>query len=252
MEKISVIVPVYNVEGYLSNCLDSIICQSYKHLEIICVNDGSTDNSPGILEEYARKDNRIIIITQKNAGLSAARNTGISAATGNYVGFVDSDDWIDQDTYQSAFEEFRKDDSIDIVCWGANVIAEDGYTVNVEPSRKYHKICLTGKHKIDRENVLKTQVTTWNKLYKSSIIKQNNLTFPDGLLYEDNVFFWKYIVNCKYGFYLNQYFYNYYKRRNSIMGVSNNKESVRLYDRFKGFQELYNFLKDDHFFYQIS
>ncbi len=91
---ISVIVPVYNVEKYLSKCLDSIINQTYQNLEIICVDDGSTDSSPMILEEYAKKDSRIKIITRQNGGLSAARNTGVKNATGEFVSFVDSDDWI--------------------------------------------------------------------------------------------------------------------------------------------------------------
>ena len=97
MEKvmISVIVPVYNVENYLGKCLDSLINQTYKDIEIICINDGSTDNSLNILREYEQMDSRIIIIDQKNGGLSNARNIGLKEAAGEYIMFVDSDDWID-------------------------------------------------------------------------------------------------------------------------------------------------------------
>ena len=95
MNKVSIIVPVYNIEKYLAKCLDSLINQTLEDIEIICVNDGSTDNSAEILNEYAQKDCRIKIINQDNAGLSAARNTGINAANGEYIGYVDSDDWID-------------------------------------------------------------------------------------------------------------------------------------------------------------
>ena len=99
--KISVIIPVYNVEDYLEECLDSIINQTFKDLEIICINDGSQDNSLNILEEYAEKDNRIKIITTKNQGLSAARNRGLENITGDYVYFIDSDDYLEL----TAFEE---------------------------------------------------------------------------------------------------------------------------------------------------
>ena len=96
-EKITVIVPVYNVENYLNKCLDSLINQTYKNLEIIVINDGSTDNSGEICQEYAQKDNRIIYIEQENGGLSDARNTGLERMTGSYVTFVDSDDWVEPD-----------------------------------------------------------------------------------------------------------------------------------------------------------
>ena len=94
---ISLIIPVYNVEPYLSSCLDSIINQSYQHLEIILVNDGSTDGSRFLCEQYKQKDSRIILINQKNQGLSSARNTGINSATGKYLSFIDSDDEVKKD-----------------------------------------------------------------------------------------------------------------------------------------------------------
>ena len=103
MAKISVVVPVYNVEAYLERCLDSLINQTLSDIEIICVNDGSTDSSPEKLEEFAKKDSRIKIINQENGGLSAARNTGIEAATGEYIGFVDSDDYVDLDFYEKLY-----------------------------------------------------------------------------------------------------------------------------------------------------
>ena len=112
--KISVIIPVYNVEDYLEECLDSIINQTFKDLEIICINDGSQDNSLNILEEYAEKDNRIKIITTKNQGLSAARNRGLENITGDYVYFIDSDDYLEL----TAFEELyavSEEKSLDLI-----------------------------------------------------------------------------------------------------------------------------------------
>ena len=122
-EKISVIVPVYNVEKYLEECLLSIINQSYKNLEIICVNDGSTDNCAKILEEFAIKDPRIVVLTQKNQGLSAARNIGIRASTGAYISFIDSDDYISEDFYLELYS-ILKDHNADIAWANINYVNE--------------------------------------------------------------------------------------------------------------------------------
>ena len=107
--KVSVIIPVYNVEKYLRQCLDSVVNQTLKDIEIICIDDGSTDNSLNILKEYAQKDNRIKIISKKNGGLSSARNAGLKFATGEFVGFVDSDDYIERETYENAVEPLREE-----------------------------------------------------------------------------------------------------------------------------------------------
>ena len=108
MPKISVIIPVYNVERFLKKCLESVINQTLSDLEIICINDGSTDKSLSILNSFAQKDNRIIVINQDNQGQSCARNAGLSIATGKYIGFVDSDDWIDLDFYEKLYNTAKK------------------------------------------------------------------------------------------------------------------------------------------------
>jgi glycosyltransferase involved in cell wall biosynthesis len=117
MNKISVIVPIYKVEKYLTKCLDSIINQSYKNLEIILVDDGSPDNCPVICDEYAKRDNRIKVIHKRNSGLSAARNTGIKMASGDYVSFIDSDDWLDQGTFEHITSSL-KDNRVDCLRMG--------------------------------------------------------------------------------------------------------------------------------------
>lgn len=128
---ISIIVPVYNTERYLAKCADTIMGQTYPALEIIFVNDGSSDNSPEMLKSYAAEDGRVKVITQNNQGLSAARNAGISAATGSYVMFVDSDDWIDKDTCESAIR-FAKMSAADIVMWSyAREYQKDSYPVEL-------------------------------------------------------------------------------------------------------------------------
>jgi len=113
---VSIIVPVYNVEKYLEKCLESIINQTLKNLEIICVNDGSTDNSLQILEDYAKKDQRIKIINKKNRGSGAAKNTGMKNASGEYIGFVDSDDWVDLAMFEKLYNRAKSQKSDMVMC----------------------------------------------------------------------------------------------------------------------------------------
>ena len=120
---VSVLIPVYNVEEYLPRCLESIMSQTLKNLEIICVNDGSTDNSGKILEEYAKKDSRIIVVTKENGGLPSARNAGLERASGKYVGFVDSDDYVKPEMYETMVNAAKKDNSEIVIC-GANIFPE--------------------------------------------------------------------------------------------------------------------------------
>ena len=183
MKKISVIVPVYNVEKFLPQCLDSILAQTLTDLEIICVNDGSPDNSLKILEEYAKKDKRIVIINQKNAGLSSARNTGIKAATGEYIGFVDSDDWIEPDFYQNLYQA-AKEHNADIVGTGLYNVKNDKKKVLY--SVKKNKIALTMEDKFKIFNMPKNNYVC-NKIYKKDVICKQDLFFPIGMTYEDIV-----------------------------------------------------------------
>ena len=127
MAKLSIIVPVYNASKYLERCLDSVINQTLKEIEIICINDGSSDNSKTILENYAKKDNRIKIINQKNLGLSASRNKGIKYANGEYIFFVDADDWIELNTCEITYN-FAKEKNLDLLLFGAKNIDDDGIT----------------------------------------------------------------------------------------------------------------------------
>ena len=133
--KVSVIVPIYNVKRYLAKCLDSIISQTLKDIEIICVNDGSTDGSEKVLAEYAKKDSRIKIVNRKNGGLSAARNTGMPYATGKYIGFVDSDDYIEPTMYELMYYNAEHFNSQMVICavhkladWTNTVFEDDPYS----------------------------------------------------------------------------------------------------------------------------
>ena len=192
--KVSIIIPVYNIEKHLKQCLDSVINQSLQEIEIICVNDGSTDNSPQILEEYGQKDDRIIIINKSNEGLAAARNTGMSYAKGEYIGFVDSDDWVELDMYEKLYENAQIYNS-EIVMSPTHIF--DDTTSELRYNDPYFTLehfneefdnC-TFNHIDTKEFMFKINVTAWNKLYKFEFLENIGAKFPEGLVFEDNPFF---------------------------------------------------------------
>ncbi len=180
--KVSVIVPVYNVEKYLVRCLDSIVGQTLKDIEIICVNDGSTDGSLEILKQYAKRDKRIVIVCQDNKGLSGARNTGMAVAVGKYLGFVDSDDWIDAEFYEKLYNTAEKHNA-DIAC--ASVER------NYKSGRKRRKVAVV-QNKVITSVKQKFVATNsprmcfvWNKIYNRKAIQSRNLKFKEGVYFED-------------------------------------------------------------------
>lgn len=168
-EKISVIVPIYKVEDYLHRCVESIINQAYTNLEIILVDDGSPDNCPKICDEYAEKDSRIKVIHKENGGLSDARNTGLLVATGEYISFIDSDDYIDINMYKSIITYMEEHD-LDIAECGIKHV----YNNKIKQNDKLDKSI----HVFNSEEALKELMlerrfhqTVWNKLYKTKLIK---------------------------------------------------------------------------------
>ena len=236
---ISVIIPVYNVEKYLNRCMDSVITQTLKNLEIICINDGSTDNSVQILEDYAHKDKRIKIITQDNRGLSAARNVGIKQANCSFIYFIDSDDWIEKDTLEKAISKMTG--NVDIVSWGANIINEglDENNRGIIVGNQYHKIKIKGQKNIDENIILQSTYTVWNKLFKKEIINKFKIQFAEGRLFEDNDFTIMYMLHCRSGYYLDEYLYNYSQRPNSIMEKVRAGKCDKVIDNLYIFDNLY-------------
>ena len=193
---VSVIVPVYNVEEYLRQCLDSIVNQTLKEIEIICVNDGSTDSSLQILEEYAQKDERIKIITKENEGLGAARNTGMAYATGEYIGFVDSDDWVELDAYEKLYINAKSHNSDMVMCPihiyddNTNELSHEQPYFNLDCFNENFDNCRFD-HIKTKDFLFKISVTAWNKVYKKSFLDKINVKFPEGLIFEDNPFFYE-------------------------------------------------------------
>lgn len=215
---ISIIVPVYNVQRYLPRCLDSILKQSFPSVEVICVNDGSTDESALILAEYEKKyrDN-LRVIFQKNQGLSSARNRGIEAAKGQWLMFVDSDDYVAENFLTQLAKHIRP--NLDLICWGAQAIAEDNELIPWLSIQNSHlRIRFKGKCKFGVKIASKTPVTVWNKLFRADIIRQHSILFPEKCLFEDNGFFWKYFPFCHTAYFIQDKYYFYTQRNDSIMG----------------------------------
>jgi len=189
--KVSIIVPIYNAEDYLSRCLDSLLAQSFNEIEIVAVNDGSTDNSLDILNGYAEKDKRLVVINQQNSGVSSARNTGIDVAAGEYIGFVDSDDWVDFKMYEKMYTCAVKDKADIVMC---SYIREFGSHSKVKKFNLPGKVCYRNKEvhsivmrrlvgplneEIANPEFLDAWGTVWSKLYRSQIIKTNRIEFKD-------------------------------------------------------------------------
>ena len=178
---VSVIIPIYKVEPYLIRCLDSVVNQTYKNLEIILVDDGSPDKCPQICDEYAKKDNRIIVIHQENGGLSAARNAGLDICKGEYVSFVDSDDWVAKEYIEDLFNICQQENSEIAIC---NHIRVNDSQIPYEDNDLYIK----SYRSLDALNILiykapDSFVVSWGKLYKKELF--NNVRFPLKQIHED-------------------------------------------------------------------
>ncbi|HET0887233.1 TPA: glycosyltransferase family 2 protein, partial [Streptococcus pneumoniae] len=221
--KVSVIIPVYNVEKYLRRCLDSVVNQTYKDIEVILVNDGSPDNSKEICEEYVAKYSNIQLINQKNAGLGAARNTGLQYITGNAVTFVDSDDWLELDAIEYYVASMKKSDADIVVTQmirkkeyfsneGTNGTTIKEEVLNQEQfAKKYFKI--------DGNNI---EYYACAKLYKREIARE--VKYPVGLFAEDVPAAFGYIIRSQKIFYSTKVTYNYFFNDNSLTAKFTDKD----------------------------
>jgi len=211
MSKISVVVPVYNVEKYLRRCLDSVLSQTFHDLEIIVVDDGSTDQSGVICDEYAKCDSRVRVIHKENGGLSSARNCGIEKATSPYIGFIDSDDYIKEDMYEVLYNTITGQDSDVAMC---NLIhCYDGEAADTPVDEEV--LYLNSEEAIKMVfEAKKTSVTAVNKLYKKEIFEE--IRYPIGKLSEDAFVIVEILMKAKKIVYTSAQEYYYVHRRNSI------------------------------------
>lgn len=221
MEKdlISIVIPVYNVEKYLKKCIESVMKQTYKNLEIILVDDGSTDLCSNICDEYEKKDKRIKVIHKANGGLSDARNCGIDMAKGEYIGFVDSDDFIEEEMYERMYECIKKTNS-DISICGKYIDYENGKSIPAIKDKETIVNEMTSKEALIKLNSFyKFDMATWDKLYKRELFK--DIRFPYGKKCEDYYTTYKLFDKSKKIVYFSTPLYHYFQRENSISRSKN-------------------------------
>lgn len=250
---ISIVVPIYNSELYLSKCIDSIINQTYKNLEIICVNDGSTDSTADILAKYAENDSRIKIITMPNGGISNARNTAHKYVLGQYIMYVDSDDWIELDTCEKALNAAKEFDA-DVVFW--NYVREFGeisksqyiygsknivFENDVQIKQLHRKFFGPYNEELANPEKLDSVVTVWGKLYRAELIIDKNISFVSTkrVVAEDLLFNVHFFTNVKKAIYLNDCFYHYRKTDSSSFTAKYRTDFVCRLENLYGFLEDY-------------
>ncbi len=238
---VSIIVPVYNVENYLRQCMDSIVDQTHTNIEIICINDGSTDQCSAILDQYASQDRRITIITQPNRGLSAARNAGLKRANGKYILFVDSDDRLQLQTVAELYRRISRS-AADICVYGFRYGHENKsnlplnyYGLSADSIFTYEQIS---------EKIF-GRVSVWSKMYRRRFICRHNLTFPEGLIFEDVIFHVRSFVYASKICQLNQPFY-YYRTDNQTSIMNSSAADNRLLDILRAVDMVYSFLKEEN------
>lgn len=228
---VSIIVPVYNVEKYVGRCLQSLINQTYTHIEIIVINDGSTDNSLSVCDSYAAKDNRIKLITQENRGLSGARNTGLRHYTGEYVTFVDSDDWLHPQMIELLYDAIVRYECEMSLCESLRVSSD-----NISEKKHVVNKCLFYNAELMMNYFLDTSYTAcWSRLFKRELVA--DLWFPEGLNCEDFLYMYEAIRKIKKGVAVVEIpLYYYFDRPDSIV---NNSFSIKKFDEFYSAKKLF-------------
>lgn len=238
---LSVIIPVYNVEQYLSRCVDSILAQTYQKLEVILVDDGAQDASGHICDEYAAKDSRVRVIHKKNGGLSSARNAGIDAAKGEYLAFVDSDDWIEPDAYEHMLSLMENYDA-KLVCAGR-------YDVNGATGEKTVGLCPAKEERITAEEMA-GRIFLWDgcdssacdKLYHRSLFAV--FRYPEGKVCEDVPTTYRIVLQAEHVVMCNKPIYNYYHRPNSISTDTVISEKTFHFSQHTA--EIYPYIRENH------
>lgn len=232
---ISVIVPVYNVESYLERCIESILNQTYRNLEIILINDGSTDGSKEICDKYRRKDSRVIVVNQDNKGVSSARNLGLELAKGDYIAFVDSDDYLEKDMYELLINCSNESNADIIVCGflQMNSKGEKKESFIKNSSGLINSFECMKRYFNDSE-IKEIMYAPWNKLFKKEVLR--SVRFDENLsMGEDILFIFRCLENSQYIFINNQCKYNYIYRVDSAMRT---KFSEKRFDYIKAFDKM--------------
>lgn len=243
---ISIIVPIWNTEKYLYRCLSSLVSQSMKDIEIICVNDGSTDGSLDIIKDFARNDPRIKIVSQKNKGVATARNIGLRNANAKYIMWCDSDDEYTPNMCRKMFDAIEKQ-KVDMVVCAINVINDNVDSKLVGDIEEYVRLKFSGKQSVNWNLIVHTDVSLPSKIMKKSLIDKYDMHFPAGLHFEDAYFFDQYFTASKKVYYMDERLYNYHRNNDSIMSRSFKKTNVSL-DYIKIIPKTYDYLKKNNLF----
>ncbi len=232
MPKVSLIIPVYNVENYIEKCLNSVVNQTLKDMEVIIVNDGSKDSSKQKIEKYLKKYPGIKYLEKENGGLSDARNYGMQYATGEYIAFLDSDDYVEETMYEEMYNVAQKEAADMVEC---NFIWE-------YPDKKREDIGAVYNSK--REMVEKARVVAWNKLIKRELLEKTGVKFPIGLRYEDVEFFYKLVPYLEKVSFVKKCFVHYIQRGNSIA----NTQNIRTKEIFTVLQNVISYYRENGFY----
>lgn len=238
MGKISIVVPIYNVESYVEKCIESILNQSFNDFDLILVDDGSTDRCGEICDTYAIKDIRVKVVHKKNGGLSSARNAGIEIAQGKYIAFVDGDDFIHKDMYKILYNEIIQNDSDIVICDFKKVYNENDIIDTMENGKSINL------NNIDALNMLYSDkgaefTVAWNKLYKKELF--NDIKYEEGKIHEDEFIAHKLLYKAQKITYVSKQLYNYIQRENSIV---NSMFNVKKLDAVYAFSERKLFFKE--------
>lgn len=220
---VSVVIPVYNAGKYLRRGLDSLLAQTCGDWEAVCVDDGSSDDSPAILEEYAARDARFRVLRQENSGVSAARNRGIREARGEWVTFLDADDWLTAGII-AALLPHTKRENVDIIGFEAEVQFADGMEHDPQLEQAF-LLAKDGEHPALPENIGLMLGTCWGKAYRQAFLQGNRLEFPLGMRQEDEVFYRCCMGLARHVYLLKEVGYSYYQNRDSYMHVTFNPEN---------------------------
>ena len=258
MAKISIIIPVYNVDKYLRACLDSIINQTFTDFEVICVNDGSEDSSLGILNEYAAKDKRFIVLSQKNQGSGVARNNGINLAGGKYIQFIDPDDWIETDMLETLFNYAEKHNS-QIIKFNykeyndySGQVSDKNFCNYIKKELGYdlNKKSYYTRKDFRKGFLIKSDLHCWANFFLTDFIKSNDIKFSPHRIAEDHLFTIGATLLANRIDYLDDYLYFYRIREGSAINVKSNNNfcvfnNIRLLKDFIIKHDLYDELKDE-------
>lgn len=245
MVEVSVILPVFNAEKTLEKCLKALLVQTFKDFEVICINDGSSDNSINILEKYAKLDTRIKVFSQVNSGPALTRFNAIEKSLGDYLMFCDADDWYEPKMIEKMYNTIKKK-NVDIVMCDCNIIDLANGELQNYFSKKYHKNRLIGYKTIDLKSIKHINAVLWNKIFKKEILEQNSITYPCKYEHDDLIFVYKYCLFSNKYFGLREKLYNYVVgNSDSIMGkvyTQNNKKNP--FDFILAWQDLYDFMNN--------